>query len=171
MRKRLSDYERCQVSRFLYELYLQEGKLLEEDTCTSEGWIVYLEGREKYRYDIGDVDYWEYVQVNVLKRFKELSRIRNERISLESNLSLNKVYGESREEIGAVLFRAAGDFTNAVAMWDFVEGLGKVKADILHLLYQGEDDYDIMKRMHMTEEEYYELKLEIRKDFEIWTEY
>ena len=46
MRKRLSDYERCQVSRFLYELYLQDGKLLEEDTCTSEGWIVYLEGRD-----------------------------------------------------------------------------------------------------------------------------
>lgn len=57
MRKRLSDYERRQVSRFLYELYLQEGKSLEEDICTSEGWIVYLEGREKYRYDIGDVDY------------------------------------------------------------------------------------------------------------------
>lgn len=107
----------------------------------------------------------------MVKRFKELSRIRNERISLESNLSLNKVYGESREEIGAVLFRAAGDFTNAVAMWDFVERLGKVKEEVLRLLYQGEDDYDIMKRMHLAEEEYYELKSAIRKDFEIWTEY
>ena len=37
--------------------------------CIGEGWIVYLEGREKYQYDIGDAEYWEYVRTNVKKLF------------------------------------------------------------------------------------------------------
>lgn len=159
MRGRLSDYERGQVSCFLYELYLEEGKSLDEETCASEGWIVYLEGRQKYRYDIGDVDYWEYVRINVIKRFKELKNIRNEKIRLESRLSLNRTYGESKEEIGAVLFRKVGDFTNTVALWDYVNRLGELKSNILRLLYRGEEDYNIIKILKLPEEDYYELKI------------
>lgn len=54
MRNKISRYEENQVDRFLYDLYLLWGGNLDEDMCIGEGWIVYLEGREKYQYDIGD---------------------------------------------------------------------------------------------------------------------
>ena len=49
MKNNLSVYEEKQVSRFLYELYLQWGGALEESECIGEGWIVYLDGKEKYQ--------------------------------------------------------------------------------------------------------------------------
>lgn len=52
MRNKISRYEENQVDRFLYDLYLLWGGNLDEDMCIGEGWIVYLEGREKYQYDI-----------------------------------------------------------------------------------------------------------------------
>ena len=54
MQNKISHYEEIQVDRFLYDLYLLWGGNLDEDMCIGEGWIVYLEGREKYQYDIGD---------------------------------------------------------------------------------------------------------------------
>lgn len=62
MVNRISAYEENQVERFLQDLYLLWGGSLEESICIGEGWIVYLEGKERYQYDIGDAEYWEYVQ-------------------------------------------------------------------------------------------------------------
>ena len=56
MKNNLSVYEEKQVIRFLYEVYLLWGGTLEESACIGEGWIVSLDGKEKYQYDIGDVD-------------------------------------------------------------------------------------------------------------------
>lgn len=50
MRNKISRYEENQVDRFLYDLYLLWGGNLDEDMCIGEGWIVYLEGREKYQW-------------------------------------------------------------------------------------------------------------------------
>lgn len=100
MRNKISRYEENQVDRFLYDLYLLWGGNLDEDMCIGEGWIVYLEGREKYQYDIGDAEYWEYVRTNVKKLFLDLRKIRNNRIRIESRLSLNQRFGEEKEEIG-----------------------------------------------------------------------
>lgn len=83
MRNKISRYEENQVDRFLYDLYLLWGGNLDEDMCIGEGWIVYLEGREKYQYDIGDAEYWEYVRTNVKKLFLDLRKIRNNRIRIE----------------------------------------------------------------------------------------
>lgn len=102
MRNKISRYEENQVDRFLYDLYLLWGGNLDEDMCIGEGWIVYLEGREKYQYDIGDAEYWEYVRTNVKKLFLDLRKIRNNRIRIESRLSLNQRFGEEKEEIGAI---------------------------------------------------------------------
>lgn len=96
MRNKISRYEENQVDRFLYDLYLLWGGNLDEDMCIGEGWIVYLEGREKYQYDIGDAEYWEYVRTNVKKLFLDLRKIRNNRIRIESRLSLNQRFGEEK---------------------------------------------------------------------------
>ena len=49
MANRISIYEELQVEKYLYDLYLLWGRNLEESMCISEGWIVYLDGKEKYR--------------------------------------------------------------------------------------------------------------------------
>lgn len=165
MVNRISMYEENQVERFLYELYLLWGGSLEEATCIGEGWIVYLEGRERYQYDIDDVKYWEYVQENVKKRFCELRAIRNERIRLESRLSLNQKFGETREEIGTLIPGKQGDFVKYIALWDYAERLNGREYEILRLMNAREDDYDIMRILHLDKEYYYEIKRELRKDF------
>ena len=126
MRNKISRYEENQVDRFLYDLYLLWGGNLDEDMCIGEGWIVYLEGREKYQYDIGDAEYWEYVRTNVKKLFLDLRKIRNNRIRIESRLSLNQRFGEEKEEIGAIFPGKTGDFANYVALWDYAERLGSI---------------------------------------------
>ena len=116
MRNKISRYEENQVDRFLYDLYLLWGGNLDEDMCIGEGWIVYLEGREKYQYDIGDAEYWEYVRTNVKKLFLDLRKIRNNRIRIESRLSLNQRFGEEKEEIGAIFPGKTGDFANYLSL-------------------------------------------------------
>ena len=87
MQSRIFPYEEMQVNRFLHDLYVLWGGKLDEEMCIGEGWIVYMEGREKYTSDISDAEYWGYVRDNVKKRLEELKKIRNERMSLESRLS------------------------------------------------------------------------------------
>ena len=91
MRNKISRYEENQVDRFLYDLYLLWGGNLDEDMCIGEGWIVYLEGREKYQYDIGDAEYWEYVRTNVKKLFLDLRKIRNNRIVMDDEIEIKKL--------------------------------------------------------------------------------
>lgn len=165
MRNKISRYEENQVDRFLYDLYLLWGGNLDEDMCIGEGWIVYLEGREKYQYDIGDAEYWEYVRTNVKKLFLDLRKIRNNRIRIESRLSLNQRFGEEKEEIGAIFPGKTGDFANYVALWDYAERLGSIKYEILNLMNAREEDYDIMRILHLDKEDYYGLKKELREDF------
>lgn len=170
MGKNLSRYEEEQVTKFLYEMYLLWGGSLDADTCIGEGWITYLEGREKYKYHIGDVDYWEYVHSNVKRRLEKLKQVRNERIRLESKLSLNQTFGETKEEIGTIIARKSGDFANSVVLWDYINRLGDQKYKVLKLMYVGEEDYDIMNILHLSQEKYYEIKRELRTDFQHYQE-
>ena len=134
--------------------------------CISEGWIVYLDGKEKYRYDIGDAEYWQYVQENVKRRFAELRTVRNERIRLESRMSLNQTVGDAEEEIGVLVPAKTGDFVNSIALWDYAQRLGGIKYEVLKLMYAKEEDYDIMRILRLDREDYYEIKRELREDFE-----
>lgn len=170
MVNRISVYEENQVERFLQDLYLLWGGSLEESMCIGEGWIVYLEGKERYQYDIGDAEYWEYVQTNVGNRFAELKSIRSKRIRLESKLSLNQKFGEEKEEIGTLIPGKKGDFVKYIALWDYAQRLGGLKYEVLKLMYAKEDDYDIMRILHLDREYYYEIKRELREDFEDYLE-
>ena len=171
MVNKISLYEELQVEKYLYELYLLWGGSLEEEMCISEGWIVYLEGKEKYQYDVGDAEYWQYVQENVKRRFAELRTIRNERIRLESRMSLNQTFGDVKEEIGALMPAKTGDFVNWIALWDYAQRLGGIKYEVLRLMYAKEEDYDIMRILYLEKEDYYEIKRTLRKDFQHYLEY
>ena len=166
MANRISRYEENQVDQFLHEVYLIWGNNLEESACMGEGWIAYLESKENYKYDINDVEFWEYIQENVIKRFGELRTIRNEKIRLESRLSLNRKFGEAREEIGTLIPGKQGDFVKYIALWDYAQRLGGIKYKVLKLMYAKEEDYEIMRTLHLDKEYYYEIKWELRVDFE-----
>lgn len=92
-------------------------------------------------------------------------KIRNNRIRIESRLSLNQRFGEEKEEIGAIFPGKTGDFANYVALWDYAERLGSIKYEILNLMNAREEDYDIMRILHLDKEDYYGLKKELREDF------
>lgn len=165
MVRKMSNYEYQQVNRFLHDIYCIWGRNLDEDDCRSEGWIVYLEGRRKYRYNIGDREYWEYVEKNYIEKINEIRKKRNKKYQLESEMSLNKIYGDEREEIGNIFPSKAGNFENSVILWDYIQKLGNTKNSVLHLMAGKEDDDEIMKIMRLSEEEYYTIKLELRDDF------
>lgn len=169
-RKKLSIYECRQVDKFLYKLHSIWGQNLDAEECRNEGWIVYLIGREKYAYDIGDAKYWEYVEKNVRERLNQLRKNRNEKYRVESKMSLNCKYGEEKEEIGTIIPFKNGYFENGVILWDYIQNLGRKKYQIIKLMYEGEDDYDIMMQLHLSEEEYFEIKMEIRNDFQLYQE-
>lgn len=168
MGKKISDYERRQVDKFLYELYSIWGQNLDREECRNEGWMIYLDGRKKYKYDIGDAEYWDYVGKNVRKRLEQIRQNRNEKYRLESRMSLNCKYGEEKEEIGTIIPDKSGDFVNGIALWDYLKNLGEQKYRILRLMNAKEDDIDIMKRLYLTEEEYFSIKLELREDFQLY---
>lgn len=165
MSNKISRYEENQVDQFLYEVYLIWGSNLEESACMGEGWITYLESKENYKNNINDVEFWEYIQENVIKRFAELRTIRNEKIRLESRLSLNQKFGEAREKIGTLIPGKQGDFVKYIALWDYAERLNGREYEILRLMNAREDDYDIMRILHLDKGYYYEIKSELRKDF------
>lgn len=50
-------------------------------------------------------------------------------------------------------------------LWDYAERLGSIKYEILNLMNAREEDYDIMRILHLDKEDYYGLKKELREDF------
>ena len=165
VKKGISDYERKKVESFLCEVYLTKWDTLDKNVCISEGWIVYLEIREKYNYCRTETEYWNHIQFHVEKSFNELRRNRNNIIRLESNLSLNHSYGECREEIGTIFPQKDENFINKIIVKDYMNRLDSVKAQIVCFLYCGETDYEIIKRMNLSKDEYHKLKKEIQKEF------
>ena len=44
--------------------------------------------------------------------------------------------------------------------------IGGIKYEVLKLMYAKEEDYDIMRILRLDREDYYEIKRELREDFE-----
>jgi len=78
---------------------------------------------------------------------------------------LNQKFGEAREEIGTLIPGKQGDFVKYIALWDYAERLNGREYEILRLMNAREDDYDIMRILHLDKGYYYEIKSELRKDF------
>lgn len=159
----MSEYEYQQVMKLLDEVYNIWGRGLDRDEWESIGWVAYMEARKKHISEYYS-DYWEEIARNVVASINRMRDVRNEKISLESRLSLNCKLGESKEEIGSILFPTQGDFTNGIALWDYVKHLGKKKFIIMKSLAWREDDYEIMEKMHMSKDEYYSIKFELQED-------
>lgn len=166
----MSEYEMIQVDKFIADLYGIWGRNLDQEEVRSEAWITYMEiwkacNGEIYRYyDWGDI----YVKLK--ETIDRLRRIQNEKIQLESRLSLNMTFGEDGPTVESWFPRRSGDFVNQIALWDYIRRLGELKTRILRLMYQKEEDYEIMCRVHLTLQEYYLIKMELRQDFKVYLE-
>ena len=166
MKISMSEYEYRQVSNFIDEVYFIWGRRLNKTECRGECWIVYFEGKRQYQYNITSEEYWDYILLKIKERLKEMKRIKNERIRLESRMSLNCKYGECKEEIMTIIPNRSGDFVNGIALWDYSKSLGKIKYAILRLMNAGEGDLEIINILGVPECEYYGYKAELRSDFE-----
>ena len=89
-------------------------------------------------------------------------------MALESKLSLDQTIGDSREDIRSILFPVQGDFTNGVILWQYAKSLGKTKYKIMQCMVQEIGDADIIDKLHISSELYYQLKEELKNDMRIY---
>ncbi len=166
MRKSISEYEYRQAQNYIYDAYSMWGENLNKEECIASCWIAYLEGKKVYQYIIGSEEYWEGISLRLKECLVKIRHTRNERIKLESNMSLNHRYEDGKEEIITMLPGKFGDFVNGIALWDYSKNLGEIKYAILKLMYAGEEDTDIINILRLSEHEYYLYKTELRRDFQ-----
>lgn len=168
--QRITKYELSQVNKFIYSLYIIYGHGLSWEECLEVSLLEYAEARHDLGYIYNSDTLWEVARRRIVNAIKKVRKLRNDKISLQGKLSLNQTIGESDEPVYNYLFPVQGDFTNAVCMWDFVSRLGKKKQRVARMLYQGEDDLDIIERLHMGRDEYYEIKLQLQNDMKVYME-
>lgn len=169
-KKQMSQYEYKQASKMIHDCYDNFGQGLDFEECYSASWVAYLEVRERVSNIYNTDTLWVEARPQIIEVIKNIRKIRNDKMRMESRLSLNQTLGESDEPVYTFLFPVHGDFVNGICLWDYIDGLGGKKAKILHLLYQGEDDISIMDRLQLKIFEYYDLIIEIKGDLMVYME-
>ena len=164
-KKELSRYEIYQVEKFILDLKKEYGIKLNWDDYRAEAWIAYLEMKNGYKYEKSTSFYWEQAEKYILKHLEQVIKERNRGFNQYNTSSLNKTSENYREEVGTLCRDKNGDFVNKIAWRDFIRRLGKTKCDMVGLLYAGEDDRYIMRKLHVDEKEYFKLRKELQKDF------
>jgi hypothetical protein len=149
-----------QIRRYPYHMDYEE--------CIQECWRAFLIAKRTYPQVAGCCNFAVYAERCILEALDFLRRRRNQRIALESRLSLDMRYDGYGEAIGERYFRKTGDFTNAVALWDFAQRLGEIKYHILLQLYDRLEDWEIIEENRMLPEHYYALVREMQEDFAEW---
>lgn len=164
-----SEYEIQQVNRIIDEIYKTMSGLDREE-CQSAGWCSYMEMKNAFLFQYHTESYWETVINGIVDEFEQMRIERNNKISLESTLSLNQHLGDSEEEAGEILFPIQGDFTNGVILWDYLKGLGEEKYPILRLMSDREEDSDIIEILHLDKNKYFEIKEQLKEDMRVYEE-
>ncbi len=169
--KRLSIHEITQANNFIYGMYVKFGSGIREDEFRSNAWMAYMEARKKYSYELTSAQYWVDVEKIMWDKIDEQKKYINNMYRINANLSLDQIWGEYKESIGSLFFPAKGNFVNGIVFWDYVNRLGDKKVRVIRLITEREDDFDIMEQLHMSLDEYYELKLEIKEDMREYYEF
>ncbi len=163
--KAISNYECAQVSKFANDIYRIYGKNVDYDDWFGEAWIVYLQLRKDNPEKLADGSIWNEAFRAFRIRLQELQKENNQKRRMESPFSLNATYGESNAAAETWFCAKSGDFVNAVMLWDYAKGLGEEKNRILTFMNRREDDWYIMRKLHIPVERFYQLKAELRQDF------
>lgn len=169
--RKLSMHEIAQANKFIFDMYLKIGQGMSEDDFFGNCWMAYMEARKQYSYEMAFVQYWLDVERIMQEKIAEEKKYRNNVRRINANLSLDQTWGDYKETIGAILFPSHGNFANSIVFWDYVNRLEDKKIRIIRLITEREDDYDIMNKLHMSLEEYYQLKVEIKEDMREYYEF
>lgn len=161
----MSDYEYRQARKIIYTYYEKYGRGLEYEECMDVSWLAYVEVRQQLANIYNTEILWEMARNRIRDELSKLRKIRNEKIRVCSNLSLNQTVGDSKEPVYTYYFPVHGDFVNGLCLWDYIKHLGGPKEKIINMLYRGDDSLDIMDDLKMEELVYYKYIEEIRKDF------
>ena len=162
----MSRYEEEQVGRLIEKIYQIYGRGLPKADCVSDCWISYLEYRKSHGKNFRCR--WERVTEYMIDEIRQIRKLRNNRIRLESRLSLDQSFCDNDEDIRSILFPAKGDFTKGVILWDYAWHLGVEKSRILRYMVRDEDDSYIMRKLGLSEQRYRELKTELREDMTVY---
>lgn len=68
----------------------------------------------------------------------------------------------------SAVFRAQGDFTNAVALWDYMQRQGEEKFRVLRQMNLLYTDGEIMKSNGLDPRSYYQMLKELQEAFREW---
>ncbi len=157
------------ADQFIREQIYLHGTRMDVEECRQEGWRAFLEARETYHRVEGCCTFRRYAEHLLQDAFRRMRKARNERIVLESVLSLDQPFGEATETVGMRCFPGAtNDCSNIVALRDYICRQGPAKARIIWQLYHQMDPQEVMAQEHLTRETYHALLHEIRIAFSVW---
>ena len=163
-----SDLEYQACSRFIHQEVRRHRGSMDEEECLSEAWRAFLEARYSYRWVAGCCGFRAYAAVCIQESLDLMRRRRNQRISLESRLSLDMCFEGSAESVGARYFRKVGDFSGWVILKDMIERQEEPKRRVLWQMLQGLSDAEIMEEDRMDAQDYYRVIEELQEVFREW---
>ena len=160
--KMMSEYEYHQVDKFIRHLYFIYGKGLDYEECRGIAFLEYAEVRDEICEIYNREILWDYAERRIVAAFKEVRKLRNQKCHLEAVFSLNQTLGASSEPVYAYFFPAKGNFVNALCFWYDMKALGERRYRMLLGLYMGSEDWEVMRSLKLSADEYFELKKDLR---------
>ena len=161
--REMSNYEFAQINKFIYQLYKKYGRGLDFDECRSIGYLEYEETRRRMEDAYSSEYLWIYAKEKIIAALNRARKIRNEKMHLESELSLNQNIGEFKEPVHTFLPTKKKNFDHSVCLWFDLEHLERRDYKILSGLYWGADDWEIISWLRMSTSEYFERKSILRE--------
>ena len=158
----MSDYEYKSMTDLIALIRKEFGESIDREDCEGECVEAYCEIRNIISKNRDD--FWNIVAEHMCNRLIEYRHKRNQKISLESKLSLNLRCGHSDEEIGSIMFPSNDDFVGHIMFWNDCLHMGDKKYSIMKLLSYGEDKNYIIEQLSIDEEEYDRSINEIREE-------
>ena len=156
------------ADRFIRRQVAHYGHHLDEEESLGEAWRAYLEADNTYSKVEGCCSFPTYAAYCIEECLEQMRQKRNAHISLESRLSLDHNLEENDETFGQRFFRAQGDFTNAVALWDYMQRQGEEKFRVLRQMNLLYTDGEIMKSNGLDPRSYYQMLKDLQEAFREW---
>lgn len=155
-----------QALKYSREILEHSGVHLDQEEFEGNALLVYWESLHSYPAYEGCCDWISYFEVQIRNLIQEMSRLRSQRICVESNLSLDQPCGKAQQPASEFLGIPQGDFTNGVAFWDYIARLGDSKLQLARWYCNKETDADILADTSMDCKDLMNLKCELQKDME-----
>ncbi len=164
----MSGYEYAQANRFIDRLYRKYRTGLEFEECRSIAFLEYVEARSILDNYYNTEALWMRAAERIISAFRKARKVRNEKISMESRLSLDQCYGESQEPVYTFLYPGISSFEHSACLWLDLKQLEPLDYRILSYLYRGADDWEIINQLNLSTLEYFERKSALREKLQAY---